>query len=85
MNAIDVHTVPVIEKGNSPGLSRAAAWFTLAALTLVLFVSYVDRFILAILVQPIKAEFKLNDSEVGLLTGLAFSASLAICGIPFAR
>jgi MFS family permease len=40
---------------------------------------------MAILVQPIKAEFHLSDSQVGILTGLAFSTSLAIFGFPVAR
>ncbi len=68
---------------DTPG--RGAQWYTLAMLTLVMFVSYVDRFILSVLVQPIKAELHLNDSEIGLLTGFAFSAFYATFGLPMAR
>ena len=41
--------------------------------------------ILAILVEPIKAEFALSDTQVGLLTGLAFAFFYATFGIPIAR
>jgi predicted MFS family arabinose efflux permease len=64
--------------------SRAtpAAWFGLLILTLVMGFNYADRFLLAILVQPIKAELGLSDSEIGLLTGFAFSAVYAVSAIP---
>ena len=64
---------------------RGTAWYTLAILTIVMFVSYVDRFILSVLVQPIKADLGLNDSQIGLLTGFAFSAFYATFGLPMAR
>lgn len=47
--------------------------------------SYMDRMILAVLVEPIKAEFLLSDSQIGLLTGFAFAAFYAIMGFPIAR
>jgi predicted MFS family arabinose efflux permease len=50
-----------------------------------MFVSYLDRFVLAIFVQPIKAELGLTDGQIGLLTGFAFSAVYALGGLPLAR
>lgn len=61
------------------------SWFVLAVLTLVMAVSYADRFALAILIQPIKGELGLTDTEIGLLTGLAFSLFYAACSLPIAR
>jgi MFS family permease len=58
---------------------------TLALLTLTYFFSYMDRQILAILLEPIKADLKLNDTELGLLAGLAFALFYATLGIPVAR
>lgn len=58
------------------------------ALTLLFFVSlfnYMDRMVLAVLVEPIKAELGLSDSQLGLLTGFAFAALYATLGIPLAR
>lgn len=61
------------------------AWYALGVLTLVLFLSYVDRFVLAILVEPIKSDLGLSDSQLGLLTGFAFAAVYGTVGVPIAR
>lgn len=44
--------------------------------------SYIDRQILNILAEPIKGELRLTDSQVGLLSGLAFSLFYAVLGLP---
>ena len=55
----------------------------------LLFVAYVfnfvDRQILAILLQPIKEELKVSDTAMGLLTGIAFALFYTFAGIPIAR
>ncbi len=55
----------------------------------ILFVAYVfnfiDRQILAILLQPIKEELGASDTAMGLLTGIAFALFYAFAGIPIAR
>jgi MFS family permease len=58
---------------------------TLGLLTLTYFFSYMDRQILAILLELIKADLKLSDTQLGLLTGLAFAVFYAGLGIPVAR
>jgi MFS family permease len=58
---------------------------TLALLTLVYFFSYMDRQILSILVELIKADLKLSDTQMGMLGGLAFAVFYAGLGIPVAR
>ena len=63
----------------------ARAWRTLAILTGALTLSYVDRYLIAVCVQPIKTEFRLSDSAMGILTGFAFSAFYALFGLPIAR
>lgn len=54
-------------------------------LALVYTFNYVDRQILVILQQPIKAEFGLKDWQLGFLTGTAFALFYATLGIPIAR
>jgi predicted MFS family arabinose efflux permease len=67
------------------GLPRIAGrYWTLAILTLVYTFNHVDRQILVILLEPIKTELGLRDSELGILTGLAFAAFYATLGIPVA-
>jgi predicted MFS family arabinose efflux permease len=59
------------------------AW-VLAVLTLTYMFNHVDRQILVILIEPIKAELGIGDTQVGLLSGLAFAAFYATLGIPVA-
>lgn len=58
---------------------------TLALLTLTYFFSFMDRQILAILLEAIKADLKLSDTQLGLLSGLVFAIFYATLGIPIAR
>jgi MFS family permease len=58
---------------------------TLTLLTVTYFFSYMDRQILAILQELIKADLQLTDTQLGLLSGLAFAIFYATLGIPVAR
>ncbi|MBB37143.1 MAG: MFS transporter [Hirschia sp.] len=58
--------------------------YVLLILTLVYTFNHVDRQILVTLLEPIKADLGLKDSQLGLLTGLAFAAFYATLGIPVA-
>ncbi|MCP4821559.1 MAG: MFS transporter [Shimia sp.] len=60
---------------------RSALILLLLAYTL----SITDRMILSVLFTPIKAEFGLSDTQLGLLGGLAFAIFYATLGIPVAR
>lgn len=58
------------------------AWYALAILTLIYTLHSVDRSVMSVVVEPLKAEFHLNDSQLGVLTGLAFGLTYAIAGLP---
>lgn len=60
-------------------------WYVVAALTTLYTLSYVDRTILGLLVGPIKRDLGVNDTEVGLLTGVAFSVFYTLMGLPIGR
>lgn len=47
--------------------------------------SFVDRQVLTLLVESLKADLKISDSEIGLLTGFGFSVFYVILGLPLAR
>lgn len=53
-----------------------------AALCLIYIVSIVDRYVISILVTPIKADLGLSDSQMGLILGPAFSFVYAAFGVP---
>lgn len=58
--------------------------YALAILFLGYVVNFVDRSILSILLEPIKQELLLNDTQLGLLGGLAFALFYTTLGIPIA-
>ncbi|GAB2601018.1 MFS transporter [Ramlibacter solisilvae] len=57
----------------------------LGVLFLVATCSYLDRHIIAVLLEPIKHEFQVSDTLLGLLTGFAFAIFYATLGIPVAQ
>ncbi len=70
---------------NTPYTQPFYRYYVLAVLTVVYVFNFVDRQLLVILQEPIKAELNLSDTQLGLLTGFAFALFYVICGIPIAR
>lgn len=64
-------------------LSPQARWTLMICLLIAAVLSFVDRQILSLLVEPIKADFGISDSQVALLQGFAFAAFYAIAAVPF--
>ena len=58
--------------------------YALGVLFLGYVVNFIDRSILSILLEPIKNELLLSDTQLGLLGGLAFAMFYATLGIPIA-
>ena len=58
------------------------AWYVAALLLLVYVLSYVDRYILSLLIEPIKASLGLTDFQIGLLIGPAFVIFFVTVGLP---
>jgi MFS family permease len=70
----------------SPIASRAPAHrgAVLAMLLLVYTFNFLDRQILSILAQPVKASLHLDNAQLGMLGGLAFAALYSTLAIPLA-
>lgn len=64
-----------------PRLQRSVALMMLFAVGTI---NFVDRQLLSVLVEPIRAELHLSDTQFGLLTGLAFALFYAGMGVPVA-
>ena len=60
-------------------------YYVLIMVTVVSMVNIADRLIMSILMEDIKAEFHLSDTQVGLLVGLAFALFYALMSFPIAR
>lgn len=65
---------------DKPYPSAAAGWFLVIMLTIAYIFSFVDRYILGLLVEPIKAEFDLTDIQIGWLLS-AFTLIYGFVGI----
>ena len=63
----------------------AGARLALGLLFIVSLFNYLDRWMLSILVPAIKADLELSDTQIGFITGIAFSLFYATMGIPIAR
>src|SRR6185436_764223 len=63
----------------------AYAWFVVIVLTLAYTCSFIDRQILTLLIEPIRRDLHISDTQVSLLGGLAFSIFYTTLGIPIAR
>jgi len=59
--------------------------YALLLLTVVYSFNFIDRQLLSILQESIKSDLDLSDSQLGLLTGLAFAMFYVTAGIPIAR
>src|SRR5262249_55153888 len=65
--------------------SEAYARYVLAVLVLVYVLNFLDRQILSILSERIKASLGLTDAQIGFLYGTAFAVFYALFGIPLGR
>ena len=68
-----------------PAYSPAYAWFVVFVLSFAAIISFIDRQIINLLVDPIKADLGINDTQMSLLQGFAFALFYAIMAIPLAR
>lgn len=78
-------------KGDSPASAdarqvyppRGYAWYVVAVLLIIGITSYLDRNIISLLVEPIKADLNLTDTEVSVLQGTAYAIFYVAFGLPF--
>jgi len=66
-------------------LTSGHAWYVVAVLTLANVSGFVDRQILSLLVEPIKRDLGVSDTQVSLLMGLSFAVFYSVLGIPIGR
>jgi sugar phosphate permease len=78
----------VAEQSSKPVLTERIepySWYVLGVLVLVYVLNFVDRQILSILAEDIKADLHLTDGDLGFLYGTAFGVFYALFGIPLGR
>jgi MFS family permease len=68
--------------GRQIGYHPAAAWRSVIILLVFSLLSIMDRQIISLLVEPIKRDLGLSDTQLGLLQGLAFALMYSVAGLP---
>jgi MFS family permease len=63
----------------------AYAWYVLFVLFFAYVVSFLDRQILSLLIEPIKADLQISDTMVSLLHGFTFALFYTLFGLPLGR
>ena len=79
-----IAAIPGSDDPNSYSIPKGG-YYTLVVLTIVYSFNFIDRQLLAILQESIKADLALSDSQLGLLTGFAFAVFYVTAGISIAR
>jgi MFS family permease len=59
--------------------------YWLAVLTAIMAFNYIDRIAMGLMLQDIKVDLHLSDTQLGVLTGIAFALFYSVMGIPIAR
>ena len=70
---------------NEEPISRSHGWYAVTLLTVAYALSLLDRQLIAVLVEPIKAQFGVSDTQIGLLQGFSFAVLYSLVGIPLGR
>ena len=79
------HTSHDASRGEEDFPARRYAWYVASVLTLAHIISFLDRQVLALLVEPIKRDLQISDTQMSLLMGLAFALLYTIAAIPLGR
>src|SRR4030081_4053811 len=79
---VDLAPQITAQAGARPSTRR---YYVLGLLTVVYALNFLDRTIFNVLIEPIKKEFVLSDTTMGLLAGFGFVLFYSLLGIPIAR
>jgi MFS family permease len=74
----------------APGMAVADkagpyAWYVAGLLSLAHLVSFLDRFVMSLVLVPLRTQMHLSDTQLGMLQGLGFVILYCIAGIPLGR
>lgn len=73
------------DSSSLPWPRPAMAWWAVAIFFAAAVLSYTDRQILTLLIDPLRAELAISDTQVSLLQGLAFALIYSVAGLPLGR
>ena len=68
----------------APQVAARYAWYVVGLLSLASMIGYLDRYLLSMLVAPVRADLGISGTEMSLLLGFAFSVFMGIGSLPIA-
>jgi len=72
------------QRATAPGTPNLRySYYVVLLLMLTYILSFLDRVLISLLAEPIRAEFDLGDTEIGLLVGFGFVLFYTVLGLPF--
>ena len=82
-----VDVAPQMSAAQTDAAAKPSArrYYVLGMLTVIYALNFLDRTIFNVLIEPIKKEFTLSDTMMGLLAGFGFVLFYSLLGIPIAR
>jgi MFS family permease len=80
--AMSDSTAPAAAAQDTPYPNERYAWYVTTLLLIAYILSFIDRQIMSLLIEPIKADLDLTDGQIGLLLGPAFAIFYVTLGIP---
>ena len=72
----------MIKDSEFTGASRRTAQISLGLLVLVNVMSQLDRQIMSVLVEPIRIDLDLTDTQIGVVVGVSFAVFYTLAGLP---
>jgi MFS family permease len=60
----------------------ARKWYLLGVLIMISVMGVIDRSVISVIAEPLKADFQLSDKQIGLLSGMAYSGTYALAILP---
>lgn len=71
--------------GHKTGPASPYAYYVVGVLMLAYMFSFIDRMILSLVIDPVRQDLGLSETEVSLLAGFAFAMFYTLLGVPFGR
>lgn len=72
-------------QAEAPWPAPGRAWYTISLIALVTLLSNIDRSVINLLVEPIRKDLDLDDVQMSLIVGMAFSLLYLVTGLPMSR
>jgi MFS family permease len=78
-------SAPIQTEGPAIPASNAYRWYVVGLLLLVSVLAYLDRLVMSLLIQPIKVDMGLTDTQAAILSAGAFAVFYILMGVPLGR